>query len=119
MTLFKKVVAHLPKWLLAWVCYEIARYLSSEAVNDWKSAILICRCGMKKIPGNLILPMLMSNLYAESGRYHDAMLTEDTYFHQYAEIDLAKLESILFGFYARIFHKNIGYIERITTLLTM
>jgi len=118
-TLFAKLLDYIPEWLLPWVCYEIGKYLSSESMNESEVAISICRCGMKKSPQNIILPMLVSNLYAEEGRYYDAVLAEEAGFHLYSDISLATLESTLLGFHARILKKKIGYIEEISRALTM
>jgi len=115
---FEKVLDYIPEWLLPWVCYEIARYLSNIDPTV-ESAVMICRLGMKKSPQNIILPMLLSNLYAEGGNYYQAMLAEDATYHLYSDIILGTLESTLFGFYSRILKKDIGYIEKIAKALTM
>ena len=69
IALFKNILNYLPDWLLAWICFEIVRYLTSMEMNDWERAISICKLGMNKSPKNIIFPMLLSNLYAESGRF--------------------------------------------------
>lgn len=115
--LFVKILDHLPETLLAWICYEIATYLSSRIMTDWEGATSICRRGMEKSPGSLILPMLLSNLYAARGHYYDAMETEKGLSCAFTEHNLFDLESTLFGFYTRILPSTRGYGREISTLM--
>jgi len=117
--LFEKVIDYMPALLLPWVCYEIARYLSSKLMNEWENAVSICRRGMVKMPKNIILPMLISNLYAEEGHYWEALRTEDAAFSLYYDINFGTLESTLLELYARVLKKEVGYIEKIARVLAM
>ena len=119
---FEKVLdyrlALLEPWI-PWVCYEIARYLSSKPMNKWEIAVRICRRGMNKTPTNVIFPMLRSNLYAEEGYYYQAMDIEDAAFYVYNHVSLGTLESTLMEFYGRVLQKEVGYTEKISRLLAM
>jgi hypothetical protein len=70
---------------MAWICFEIAAYLTSKKRADWEGAILVCKQGMKKIPKDPILPVLLSNLYAESGWYESALQTEAHVIREFSE----------------------------------
>ena len=114
--LFKKILSYIPGWLLAWVCYELASYLISIDAKNWDGAILICKHGLERDRDNAILPMLLSNLYAESGCYDDAKDTEDCFFKG-PNINVLTMESSLFGFYARVLPAKQDYLNNIVTLL--
>ena len=113
---FMKMLPYIPKWLLAWVCYELASYVISIDGENWEEAILICKHGLERDRDNAILPMLLSNLYAESGRYDDAMDTEAR-FYEGSDVNMFTMESSLFGFYARVLPAKQDYLNNIVTLL--
>ena len=119
MMLFKKILNYIPDWWLARICYEIARYLTSRGVNDWEGAIATCRLGMNRSLKNTILPTLLSNLYAESGYYDDAIATESRGGDRQIGNDLVDLESTLVGFYARILPLDIMYLKEIPALMCL
>ena len=111
--LFRKLLAHLPERLVPWVCYEIAVYVTSRK-DDWDDAISICKAGMRNYPQNVVLPMLLTKLYAEEGRYDDAVETEREFFAKHVELDLFALEAALRAFHRRIFDDT----NEISTLMS-
>jgi serine/threonine protein kinase len=118
VSLFEKMLCYLPRWLLAWVCHELALFLSSTNDGNWEEAISICKHGLEKDQDNLILPMLLSNLYAERGRYNDAVRTENHFVYKACpDVNLATVESSLLGFYARVLPTKPGYLNSIVTFL--
>lgn len=115
--LFKKILDYLPQWLLAWICYEMATYLISSGATDWEHALPIFKDAMNRSPGDLILPMLLSNLYAKASQYKDAMDAQTDFLYQNDENSLINFESALFGFYARIIQSKTGQLEQIMSLM--
>jgi len=112
--LFTKLLPHLPEWLVPWVCYEIAVPVISIQIDHRNDAISICKAGMGNYPQNVALPMLLSQLYAEEGRYDDAVETEREFFAKHVELDLFALEVALCAFHRRIF----GDTNEISTLMS-
>ena len=104
-------------WLLPWICYEIVRFLTSKKEIDWADAISICTFGLKSSQKNTILPMLLSNLYAEHGLYEDALRTEFNFINKHSQINVIDMESSLFEFYARALPSDIDCLSNICTLL--
>ena len=102
---------------MAWICHEIASYLTLREKANWVGVILICQQGMEKNPRDMILPMLLSNLYAESGYYINAMQTEDRFARECAKNTLVHFESALFGFNARVLSLNSSHLQDITILM--
>jgi Protein kinase domain len=95
---FKRLVDHLPMQLLAWICFELAVYLVSKEKPDLNTAISICNIGLEHSPRNIVISMLLSNLYAETGSYMDATQIKEHVFNACTENDLIALESELFRF---------------------
>ena len=88
---FEKILDHIPPQLIPWICYEIAVHLCSEETNNWEEAALICDKAMKKYPENVIIPMLLSNIFAARDDYYNAIIIKDLRFRR--KINLRDTES--------------------------
>jgi len=80
----------------------------------WTDAISICEAGMGNFPQNVVLPMLLSKLYAGQGRYDDAVETERKFFAKHVDLDLFALEVALRAFHRCIF----GDINEISSFMS-
>jgi len=117
--MFSDILDYLPEWLLAWICFEIASYLTAGQSPEWDSAIRLCEQAMKKIPTDPIIPMLLSNLHAGKGEYERAIKTEAVFRKKFARISLANLETALVGFFIRVRPFNNAHFSDITALLRL
>ena len=118
--LFEKVLDYLPKSSLSWVCYEIASYLVTREKGNWERAILICERGLKESPNDIILVVLLSNLYVVNGHISKAITTEyQNIIKQNLELRLNDIRSTLLGFYDRVLTSNAGILNEISKLMDL
>jgi len=114
---FANILDYLPEWLLAWICFEIASYLTARQNPDWHSAIYLCEQSMTRSPTDPIIPMLLSNLHARKGDYESAIETEDLLRTKIPRISLITMETTLFGFFARVRPLKKAHFSEITALV--
>ena len=117
ISLFEKILGYIPEWSLAWVCCQMASYLTSGDNDNWERAISVCKQALEVDQGNAILPILLSNLYAGCQRYFDAILTEDQFLYHCPQINIPRLESSLFAFYARVLLSDEACVGDMARLL--
>jgi Protein kinase domain len=93
---YRRLLAHIPVESLAWVCYEVALYLLSKEMPDMARAISICHLALEHRPKNVVISMLLSNLYAETGSDIDARQMEEQSINSCNELnDVVAVESQL------------------------
>ena len=115
--MFADILDYLPEWLLAWICFEIASYLTASQNPDWHSAIRLCEQAMTKCPTDPIIPMLLSNLHARQGDFDRAIKTEAVLRTKIPSISLITMETTLFGFFARVRPLKKAHFSEITALV--
>ena len=117
--IFSDILDYLPESLLAWICFEIASYLTAGQNPDWHSAIRMCEQAMTKSPTDPIIPMLLSNLQARKGEYERAIETEAVFRKKFARISLINLETAFVGFFFHVRPFNNAHFSDITAFLRL